>query len=212
MGMSEEQDARDNDEMMAAESKGHKFIELHLNHPERYMGRKEVKILGVKMLKGYVKGRSAMGIPDFNFSVMGGEIKFKLDRQKRAYVGYLFDDKEIGPGSGQVGYNRDILATHLGTGEFKIMDESVRKDAELRLKLIIAKREKEEEAAKARQEPIQPPNKKEVLQSVDDEIARLLKKKEEITKQEPNVPAKRGYNRRVKEEAPAEVPEPVATE
>ena len=194
------QDKKEFDQLVAAEDAGYKFMKVYLNKTRVSRGQKEVFIHGVKQLKAYGRGRNEEGIDEWEFVKDSGLVKFKLDRRERAYIGYLWDDNDKTK-YGWKGYNRNILATHIETGDFIIKDEDILKSIHNRLekikafnaKHIITEEEKIEKISVGTDE-----------KDLDEQIKFLQAKKEMINKsREKEKPTRRPANRRsVKEEAP----------
>lgn len=120
------------DEVIEAKRQGHKFIKVFL-HPEIIQrNANEVAISGAIVLKAEKRGVGAGGLPDYHFTAEGGEtLIFRFNRAEREFMCWVFDDK--GPGYfSPIGYNRDLLASHLEENFFIIPDEKVKKDIENR--------------------------------------------------------------------------------
>jgi len=165
------------DKLYAAQEQGYKFIEIVLSK-KRVPGLKpEISIHGVKKLIAYSKGMNDEGIQEFEFVKSSGTIQFFRNREKRAYIGYMWHDDNEGL-YGEKSYNIDFLATHMETGDFKIVEAKYRKLVEDRL-VIIKKilSEREETPVSTEQEKIEPGM---ATEAIDDKIAFLQKQKEKI--------------------------------
>lgn len=200
------QDIREDDARNAAQLEGHKFIELHLINMKAIRGLPDVTLAGVKTLRPFSKGATADGIEEFTFQIEGGRVKFKLDRESRAYVGWMYDDNEKGL-YGEKGYNRDFLATHLSRQIFKIKSKAIQEDVERRWKNIERflaeaeeKKKLKKDAAEVKVDPQQS------VKDIEDQIAFLNSKLEIVRKEAPKRPAKRRFVENVDDKETIPVP------
>jgi hypothetical protein len=178
--MSKILDEKESDQMFAAEELGHKFIKLYLNKNRIAGIQKELHIHGVKRLNAYAKGVSDDGIQQFEFEPNSGIIKFKRNRQERAYVGFLWVDNEMGL-YGKESYNIDFLATHVETGDFRIVDPKWKKIVDERyehIKSILLEKKDNTEAQTV--DKIDPSTMD--IEDIDEHIKTLLAKKEALLK------------------------------
>jgi len=190
--MSDSLEQKEYDQMIAAEDAGYKFMELILNKNRVSRGQKEVRLAGVKVLRCYSKGQNDDGIEEWDFVKSSGQIKFKLDRKKRAYVGYLWDDDQEGIYH-RKGYNRDFLASHIDTSDFQIVDELLEQDIikrkeKMQKKIAEAEAEKQDKKAEVHRP-------EDDVEDLDKQIEFLKKRREEaaekIKKKKPGRPARR---------------------
>lgn len=176
--MSKILDEKENDQMFAAEELGHEFIKLHLNKKRIAGIQKEIHIHGVKRLNAYGRGQTDDGIQQFDFEPGSGIIKFKRSKEERAYIGYLWVDKGEGL-YGKESYNIDFLATHIETGDFKIVDPKWQKIVQERyahIKKILNERE-----ANPVEEVVEVVTADMAVEDIDAKIAFLQKQREKAT-------------------------------
>jgi len=128
----------DNQISFAAEQQGFKHIELQLDPREGLKGLNRIRIYGVKIAKTYEDGTDReTGMTKYMIKITGGFIDFIYNEKRRAWFGYLLDDKEE--------YNRRFLASHIysedpkknalkqkkykpGESQFIITDQDVKHD------------------------------------------------------------------------------------
>lgn len=168
------------DEVIEAQRKGHKFIKLYLNRSMVGRNQSEIVISGVVALRGIPKGSGMGGMPEYEFESRGGEaLVFRYSRDEREYTAWMFDD--MGPGYfSSVGYNRDILASHLEDSFFEIRDQSVLNDVMERRDFLTNNPGKKN---KIRKVPMLETTAL-TAEDIDAQIQHLLKKKETIQKSE----------------------------
>jgi len=138
------------DEVLEAKRQGHKFIKLFLHRSRIGRNQAEIIISGAVALRGIKKGSGIGGLPDYDFHpVVGESLVFTFSREEREYVCWMYDDQEPGYFS-PIGYNRDLLATHLDDNFFVVNDVAVLQDIQSRyewLKSNPDKRNKRQVAA-----------------------------------------------------------------
>ena len=119
------------DEIAEAKKLGHKFIKVYLHPSKIGKGQKEVLIGGAIILRGYRKGDD-----DFDFiPEKDANMVFIYDRNEREHICWLYDD----PGKGyfsDVGYNRDLLATHWTENYFVLKEPSVYAEVKRRYEFL----------------------------------------------------------------------------
>lgn len=115
----------------AAKRAGHKDIEIRLNPQARHQSAGQ--ITGCKVLRVFPNGTDHNNVPKYEFEVGNGDISFVFDEEKMDMVAYLLDDEERGTVS-QVGYNRDLLASHIDI--FIVVDPTIAADVEKRAEKI----------------------------------------------------------------------------
>jgi len=90
----------------AAEQQGYKYIELQLDARECFKGQDHIRFSGIKVAKSYEDGVDRdSGMAKYVVKVIGGFVDFVFNERRRAWFGYLLDDKE--------GWNRKFLASHI---------------------------------------------------------------------------------------------------
>jgi len=125
-----EEDVR-SEEIYAAEEKGYKFIEVHLNSEVRLQDTSH--IAGILVARAYRAGEDENNIPIYHFIVGGGYLKFLFDRRKRRMVAHVLDDDEKGAFSPK-GFNRDFLATHINM--LDVVDKNIAADIRQRAEAV----------------------------------------------------------------------------
>jgi len=173
MAIKTSDDITDTMKRVAAMKQGYKFIELRLNPEKVRTSQQQVRITGVKCANAYSAGLAKNGIRQYDIVKQGGHLVFKLDLEEGEYKGWLYDDEEKGPYS-EIGYNRDVLASHYHEDRFIIVDPKIRKDVEKRAKLV----KKHISESLAEKEEAKPMNS---VEDIDAQIEMLQQQKQALT-------------------------------
>ena len=127
------------DQVVEAKRQNYRFIKVFLHRDRIGRGQSEILISGCVGIQGSKVGTGGIGgLAEYEFrTVHSDEMRFTFDRNEREYVCHLLDDQ--GPGYfSEVGYNRDLLASHLNENYFVIQDASVLKDIQKRHALLLS--------------------------------------------------------------------------
>ena len=159
-----------------AKKAGHKFIELYYNQEliQDAELQAEVRINGVQAVRVY-ESRDKQNRRTYDVVVKGGQLIFRLDEEIGEWVGEMLDDKTEGL-YGEIGYNRDILASHYETGEFIIKDKRIEREVKSRLEKIKKIRHQKDVERVAKDTSILP--------SLEEEKKRLEEKIEKAREQQ----------------------------
>ena len=168
------------DEVIEAKRKGFKFIKVILDRSRIGRNQSEIHIAGAVILKGFKKGMGTGGLPEYNFEPRGGEsMIFQFSREEREYVCWLYDDD--GPGYfSRIGFNRDLLASHLEEKCFILSDPDVEKDVIARYEFIKSNPGKKRKQIK---ENIVVKD-SDSVEDIDAQIAFLKKKREDFKRED----------------------------
>lgn len=170
----------------AAKAAGYKFIEVHLKPNVKLQGTG--RISGAMTLRVWPDGLDHNNVPKFAFKATGGDIQFAFDNKKFVMYASVLDDNEKGVVS-EVGYNRDLLATHLDL--FDIPDPEIAADIKSRAELYKAKALQAE--AERQPEPdleLYAAGPIESVSEIDRQIAMLQRRKDAALGAPPTQPAK----------------------
>jgi hypothetical protein len=167
------------DKVAEAKRQGHRFIKLFLNRNMVQRNKGEILISGAVALIGTKKGSGFGGLPDFDFKPKQGEsLHFSFSREEMEYMCWMFDDQ--GPGYfSSVGYNRDLLASHLEEDFFVIPDPAVLEDVKKRHSYMKANPGKKNHM----REPAMMSTTAESVEDIDAQIEYLKSRKENIKPQ-----------------------------
>ncbi len=127
------------DQVIEAKRQNYRFIRVFLHRDRIGRGQKEILISGCVGLHAYKTGMDGIGgTSEYEFkTIHGDEMRFTFDKNEREYVCDLLDDQ--GPGYfSEVGFNRDLIASHFSEPYFIIKDVEVLKDIKKRYETLIA--------------------------------------------------------------------------
>lgn len=125
------------DEVVEAKRQGHRYIKLFLDRSRIGRNQDSIIISGAVILRGIRKGSGIGGLPDYEFQAVAGEsLVFTFSREEREYICWMYDDEMPGYFS-PVGYNRDLLASHLNESFFIINDVAVLQDVQNRAQWLV---------------------------------------------------------------------------
>lgn len=172
------------DEILEAQAQGHKFIKVYLNM--RIFGRTQNEMIisgGVKLIASQT-GNGMAGLPEYSFEERSGEsFRFALDVKERQYTCHILDDQ--GPGYfSPIGYNRDLLATHMEEGFFMIPDKEVEADVLKRAEYI---KENKKKHVSKKDRPAVLTSTANTPEDIDSHIKYLLEKKKSILQRDGKV-------------------------
>ena len=175
----------------AAKAAGYKFIEVHLNPNANVQNAG--RITGAYKLNVYPAGTDRNNLPKYDFHVRGGDIEFAFDKRKYVMLAQVLDDTEKGAVS-DIGYNRDLLATHIDM--FIIPDKDVEKD-------VLKRAERIRERA-FQKKPVDGTDMtlygEETITDIDKKIQELTEKKAKMASSTEPAPTKNGKKSWTEEE------------
>lgn len=124
------------DVVAEAERQGYHFIKVFLHPTQVKKSGGPSRFSGCIELKGSQQGIGSKAT--FVFSqIKGGSFVFNYEQSSRRWVCYMFDDQHEGPYSA-VGFNRDMLAGHLGQNWFIVEDPKIFIDLKKRHEWLVS--------------------------------------------------------------------------
>lgn len=117
---------------LIAEAKRHgsKFIKVYLHPNAVGNSTGPIRFSGCVELKGSMSGIGPQAKYTFR-EIRGGSFEFQYSENEHEWICWLFDDQQKGSFS-PIGYNRDLLAGHIGQRIFVIKDSLIYTDLKRR--------------------------------------------------------------------------------
>lgn len=198
---------KDFDILPAAKREGFKFIKVNLHPRAQGKGVGPFRFSGCIELKGWKSGIGAQAKYSFR-EIRGGQFSFEWSEADADFVCWLLDDTQRGPYSA-IGFNRDLLAAHLGQNVFIVSDPAVyidvKKRAEWLKNNIDRIRKEKEEKRNNLDKRNKIPSSGDNISDLDDQIRFLKSRKEQLelhmsSKDEEQLKLEKEYNDSLKKE------------